>query len=245
MNAALRVQTDLGRIEDGVTNAHQMLLENGAEYIVKGPSFSPGHPLVAANELVSVRLANHLGLPTNDHRIATLGDDLFFASAWMTSGTHVPFVTRGRLAMCSNANRVYDIVVFDVWLANRDRHPRNLTTRIPRRDGDEFLILNDHSHCPVYVDETSDDLPGLINLPVEACVKPFLRDAIASRALLDASIASVTGVDDAVIRAVVASVPPKLIPDPAPARYVDFLTARRTRVRRLFEDGAGTFPNLR
>lgn len=244
----LRVITDYGEIGKGASKAHTVRCENGAEYLTKGPTYVPDHPMVAANELICVRLARQMGLPVLDFDVAELNGELFFASRRMVAGTFHPQIDPALLARCVNRDRVYDVVVFDAWVCNRDRHHENLVVRQPKpTPGGELLLLNDHSHCPVYPPALVADLPSLVPSPISAYSAhlAFVRDAITDLALLDVALTSAESISDAMINAIVAAVPERLLPVPDRVYYTTLLNGRRPLLRTLFASESHIFPNLK
>lgn len=162
----LSVHTDFGYVGEGASGARYVLAENGSEYLIKGPTLSPDNPFVAANELVAAYLGQALGLPMLDFGIVEMGSNEFFASSWMPPGSFYPAIRADLLARCENRDRVYDLVVFDAWLCNRDRHAGNLIVRVNRRRGEPdrlFMLLNDHSHCLLPPLRRPFQLPLLVN----------------------------------------------------------------------------------
>lgn len=244
----LSVWTDYGEIETGASRAHYVLAENGSEYIAKGPSFVPSHPTVAANEWVAAELATALALPLLDYRIVTMGGELFFASTWMRRESFATGIDRYLFNRCDNQHIVYELVVFDAWLINTDRHSGNLIVRLPKRTGDPHLaILNDHSHLLVSPSEpkTPEGLLSRLDGSPEPYVSlPFVREAITSRQRLSRAIDRVEKLPDVVIRDAVRSAPDKLLGAPYRAAYERFLLDRRTKLRAAFANKPGVFPNL-
>jgi hypothetical protein len=107
--SAQAVMDDHGEIGDGATHAHHVSAENGEEFIIKGRSFIPEHPTVAANEWIAANLAEALGLPILPSQLLTMNDELFFGSSWMTRGsTWHPQIDRGLFKRCENQDRAYD-----------------------------------------------------------------------------------------------------------------------------------------
>jgi len=167
---ALRVTEDYGSVGQTATAPHYVRAENGEEYLMKGTSFSPGHPYCAANELVVTRLAETLGLPVLNHAILEMRGELFFGSRWMERPTFYPQIDAQLFQKCGNKDRVYDLAAFDVWVCNRDRHHENLLVRRKSRpDGTEenWLLLNDHSHCPLAGGEHPSQFPNLTHIPIQ------------------------------------------------------------------------------
>jgi hypothetical protein len=239
------VETDYGPIGKGASLSHSVRCENGSEYLLKGPAYTPTHPLCAANELIVARIARQLGLPLLDFGVAQDGGELFFASQYMASGTFSPQITRDLLAQCANRDRIYPIAVLDAWVVNEDRHHENLIVREPTRGGDRLLLLNDHDRALVKPGETSGALNGKIDSPVAGCYRlDFLREAIVDKTRFESALVSVESMSDEMLAAIVASVPTALLPSADSRNYTAFLPARRARLRTLFSADTTTFPNL-
>lgn len=244
--SVLKVVTDYGEVGKGASNAHFVLAENGTEYLIKGPRFVPSHPTVGGNEWVAAKLADELGLPILDFRLVTMAGEYFFASQWMPSGTFSPGIDSDLLKRCTNRNRTHDVVVFDTWLYNQDRNNENLVVRLPRKSGDPHqLILNDHSHlliCPGGP-QSHKDLQS--RLDAGPCVSlPFVRESIDNWGDLDRALQGVEALSEARIREVVGTTPVGLLSETYRDAYQQFLVARRSRLRAVFEGHRTAFPNL-
>lgn len=243
----LPVWTDFGQVE-GASRAHYVRASNGSEYLIKGPLFTPEHPTVAGNEWVAAQLAGALGLPMLDYRIVQMGGNLFFASAWMQERSFAPGADAQLFGRCSNQELAYNVVVFDAWLINKDRHAQNLVVRLPLRGDDRYLlILNDHSHLLVNPQEprTPDRLSSRLDTSPGPYVSlPFVRESIESGERLDSAIGAVEGLPEATIRHAVQSAPMQLLPQPHRDAYERFLIERRERLRAVFHDHKDEFPNL-
>jgi len=244
----LKVVDDLGPVGKGASNARFVYAENGEEYLVKGPSLTPDHPTVGANEWTAARLAARLGLPIQDHAIVEMRGDVFFATRQMPSPTFYPAIDKMIFERCDNRDRAYDVVVFDAWLINSDRHEENLVARRTARNSDRCqLMLNDHSHLlvsPCGPRVGSQLMAHLDGAPGDYVRLPFIRDAITDPTRLQRALAAVEGLSEPDIRGIVATTPNELLSEPDRAVYGDFLTARRSRLGGLFRQSAGVFPNL-
>lgn len=245
----LKVWRDYGPIGRGASQARFVRAENGQEYLIKGPSLVNGHPYVATNELISVRLAQILGLPVLGHVILEQGADLFFGSEYMQAPTFYQSIDQALFTRCANQDRVYGIVVLDIWLRNRDRHHENLIVRrvVDGTGGAEelLLVLNDHSHCPLEPGTKPRQLADIVGSPVSESKKlDFLYAAVADQATLISWIEHVEGVSDDVLSDVVQSTPEAWLERSHHATIVDFLKSRRNKLRSLIIAGRGEFPNL-
>lgn len=246
---ALAVVDDYGKVPKGASEAHYVLAENGDEYIMKGPSFVPEQPTVAANEWIAVKLAALLGLPVLDHQILSMGDDLFFGSSWMQQPSFYPRIDEAKWKRCENRDRIYGIAVFDSWLINQDRHNANLIVRRVRHREERFLlILNDHSHLLVSPlgPEKIDRLMSRVDAPPDLFVSlPLIRANVVDPAKIHAVIDQIEALSDRDIQAVVGSTPDQLLPPADQAVYAEFLTQRKARLRGMMQAGEAVFPNLK
>ena len=243
-SAALTIYEDHGPIGEGVCKAHHVWAENGQEYIAKGPTFSSEHAYAAANEYIAYRLADYLGLPILGGRLLQAGTDFFFGSDWMPKGTWYDRMDEGLFNRCANMHRTYEIVAFDVWLCNVDRHSRNL---VARQLGQALtMLMNDHSHCLVAPGELPEHLAQRVSrwLPSEIVDLPYVRAAVSQAHLLSAAIGSIEGVSDGLIAAVVASLPPVLLPSGEHSHLLQFIISRRDKLRAMFEADRAYFRNL-
>ena len=82
--AKASVWTDYGQVGRGASLAHYVLAENGSEYIMKGPTYTPDHHYVAANEIIAGQIIRMLGLPLLDCCVLEMSGVLYFGSAWIS-----------------------------------------------------------------------------------------------------------------------------------------------------------------
>src|SRR5688572_19825807 len=120
--AIMGVVDDYGPVGEGVSGARYVLAENLQEYLIKGTAFARGNPYVAVNEWVAASLGRALGLPVLDWTVVQLGGNACFASAYMAKNSFDAKLTEANLAQCENRDRIYDVVAFDAWIGNVDRH---------------------------------------------------------------------------------------------------------------------------
>jgi hypothetical protein len=243
------VLDDLGKVPNGASEAHYVLAENGSEYLMKGPSFVPDQPTVAANEWVAVKLAGMLGLPVLDHQILSMDGDLFFGSAWMQPPSFYPNIDEEKWERCENRSRIHEIAVFDTWLINQDRHSGNLIVRRVKRNEDRFvLLLNDHSHLLVSPlgPHKTDDLMMALDWPAARFISlPLIRQNVVEPSMFHNTIDQIEQLSETAIRGAVASTPSELLSPADQTIYGDFLMQRRGRLRALIQAQSSIFPNLK
>lgn len=247
----LRTQVidDYGPVGKGASQGHFVLAENGNEYMIKGPALTPNHAYVAANELIAAQIAGSLGLPVLDYCIVETGGNVYSGSTVMPRGTFHAQTDATLFDSCLNADRVYDVVAFDAFVCNVDRHHENLLVRTRRPAGTQMdqnlLLLNDHSHCLVLPGADPASLAALLGTPPSAYVSlDFVRDRILHVSMLSNAIQKLENFDDQAILAIVNGLPGAFFPGAGQQDYVDFLIGRKAELRATFESGRAVFANL-
>ncbi len=246
-----RVVDDFGPLgAGGASDPRYVRCENGSEYIVKGPSITPQEPYVAVNELVAAQIGGTLGLPILPFCVVDFQGHACFGSEYMLPGTFDPIVDETFLRGCENQDRVYDLVVFDVWLCNNDRHSLNLIVRqppahrgAPKRN---LLMMNDHSRCLIQPNMKPGDLsPALGGALISPyIIVQFIRDAIRDAASLKSAIDKATRIGADQIQRAIECIPQVLL-SPQDGRLIaDFLIDRQTRLRTIFRAERHVFMNL-
>lgn len=249
-NKVLGIATDYGPIGRGASNARYIEATDGKEYLIKGPSLAPDNPMVGANELVAVRLAERLGLPVLGHAVVERGGEWFFASNWMDSSRFSPALDKELFAKCENRDCVYGTVVFDAWLINKDRHNENLVARRINRTSPprHALLLNDHSHLLVSPSGPTGiaGLMGHLDRPASGFVwLDFLRASISAVTSLRGALTAIEQLSDKEVESIVDSTPDVLLSPSDKRIYADFLNQRRTRLRAVMQKEPSPFPNLK
>ncbi len=209
----------------------RIVTDAGPAYIKALGNRQGPHPL--ACELVATQLARWFGLPTFEFALieldAAVDEVSFLRGGQAASGT--AFVTRAmaghawggaamELSQLTNSEAVSQLVVFDTWTLNCDRHPPDLTVRKPNYDnvfladvtaealGNARLIAMDHTHCFTCgrdlnqscadIDRIKDDrLYGLF---------PAFRDSIR-QVRLEPAIARLREVNENSVKECVAQIP--------------------------------------
>lgn len=136
----------------GWSQPHLIMCEDGELYIVKLMN-NPQGVRALANEWVCSRLAKRLDLPLPRSELIYISEDIaktepilqnlcyegpHYGSLFIPDCTDHP--TEEQLAQCTNKEQVADIIIFDHWLTNNDRHLW--------RDGEQNIIvsLGESSH---------------------------------------------------------------------------------------------------
>jgi hypothetical protein len=249
MATGLPIVDDYGPIGRGASAARYVLASNGSEYLIKGPNLTPAHRNVAANEFVAVRLADLVGLPVLDHRILEMEGQLFFGSGWMQQASFYPQITEDLFKRCHNRQQAYELVVFDSWICNVDRHQENLVVRhIHGKAGSgdrHLLLLNDHSHCLIQPGQAPNDLKRLLaSTPANYIRLDFVKTAITEPAKVRRAIDKMLAVESEDIKGLTQSIPDEFLPDGGREIIEEFLFERRSRLRTLFRNARATFSNL-
>ncbi len=237
---------DYGEVGDGASRAHYVLAENGSEYIAKGPSFNPELPYVAANELLAASFASFLALPLLDFKLITHDHALYFGSAWLDKRVaFYPALTRELFERANNKVRSYDIVTFDYWICNVDRHQHNLLLRKDPLGGGaaELLVLNDHSHSIIKHGSSPPNMTDYVD-EVPPVQLDFLRDSITSQEMLSNSVSLIEGIGNGTIDAICSNVPEAFLSAEEADGVSSFLKMRRDKLRSMINATVAVFPNL-
>jgi hypothetical protein len=217
---------------DGMMNARHVLAANGSEYVIKGPTTSPGYKYVGANELICAKLAKGLGLPVLEHDLLQDDNKLFFGSLHMRTSDFYQELTPGLFARCINAQVVYLMVAFDTWVCNNDRHEENLIARrLSTGPGVERLLLicNDHSNALLHTVRPSG-LKMFDMSMAEAVLVPFVRDFLTDAGLFRAELNKVIQYPRSLIKSAVQAVPTQWLGPREKSQVEDFLISRQGRL---------------
>ena len=104
---------------------------------------TPAMPYTVFNELISNRFANLLMLPCPPgFMIEPEGEPYFVSLNFNLSGQDLP-PANPNLIIQNHQNLVWGIILFDAWIANADRHNRNISFDTVTNK----LHIFDHSHA--------------------------------------------------------------------------------------------------
>ena len=118
---------------EGWSKPHLILCDDGHLYVVKLMS-NPQGLRVLANELFCCQLAKQMKLPVPDGEIIYINEVILnllpleieanegphFGSRYIPDSTDHP--NEAEIAQCSNIDQVADMIIFDFWSNNNDRH---------------------------------------------------------------------------------------------------------------------------
>ena len=233
---------------EGGSRAYRYLLaSNGSEYYCKGPSLTPGHPYLGANEWVAAGLARRLAIPVRELAVIEwdgsllVGVELLPNARKMTGPLNA--ATWQRL---SNAPAVaYDVAVLDGWTLNTDRHEQNWLGVVLGPDRGLFMV-NDHDLALMGINRPPAELAQLAQTPLvpEFFRTAVIRDAIIDAHALEAAVARAQAVEDQLLANLVGQVPGAWLSDGEKEHVLRFLRDRRDHLGDLFEHGHNLFPNL-
>lgn len=123
---------------DGITNARYATVEGVAKVN------NPGHPYVVANEYVAGEIGHFLGLPLPPSFVTRAADNtpLFLSVNFNPRGDDLPPVIPAMVAR-SHPDIAVGTLVYDMLIANSDRHNRNLVFDMTSAQ----IAIFDHSHA--------------------------------------------------------------------------------------------------
>lgn len=243
MGDTVTIQTIYREVGTGMCRTHYVLGSDGLEYAAKGPSFIRNFRHVATNELVAVGIASKMGLPVQEWRVLTRGKKMFFGSRWIPESLYHSTIDDYLFESCKNKDLVYELVVFDFWICNTDRHSGNLwalcagdSPRAKNCRAEHALLLIDHAGGLLQDDrDPTHFASALVHTRIDQCVQlPCIQKAIINPARLSKAIDVAESVSDDDIASIVNAVPSKLLPIAERGSWAAFLVSRRNELRKLF-----------
>ncbi len=184
-----------------------------------------------ACEWIGTKLAAWFGLPTFNVAIIQVEseDEIPLGHGRMaeTGSAFVSRMERGHpwgggvkeLSLVHNIEQVNDLVVFDTWVLNCDRHPPDLKTRKPNRDNVFFseedapdgmftLKAIDHTHCFTCGRELNESATKIENVKDDRIygLFPEFADHVED-GLVRKSLAKLAKLDSCFVRDLVYSIP--------------------------------------
>lgn len=138
---------------EGKSNAHLIAFDDGRNYVVK--FLQEGFERTLPNEWISYCLARYLGLPVPFAQIIELPQDFISrtpelsqmpASQYQFASLYVSDCLDGHQAAnvkdILNSETLAGVIVFDYWLANRDRTRKNILLREESADSYRLWIID-------------------------------------------------------------------------------------------------------
>lgn len=217
----------------------------GAQYVnvsAVGKANSANAPYVVANELVCSQLGHLLKLPVPPGFVI-LNENAqphFACLDFSLTGDALPPIIPDRFAAAFR-EQIGSILAFDIFIANDDRHARNLAADYS--SGPPRYTLFDHSHAllgggPNWQRKLDVALDTL------AIGNHILAGYIDDDQHFDPMLARIEGIPDYYIEETVAGAQEYGLDDATVERLHNFLGDRRQRVRQLIIENRGAFPRI-
>jgi len=246
----LTVVEEFPGFEAGASRTRHVKCDDGREYAIKAADSDLGNPYLPANEWIAARLAVALDLPIIPHAVVCHESRLCFGSRWLGREL-VPFITPELLAQCRNVDTVHDLVIFDAWIINGDRHPQNIWVHQQiggPDDGACDLLLPDHGHAVIPPGSKPETLAAnwlAVPAQLSAPKLPAVQATVSSLSSLRRAVAAIRTLPDDSIRTLVRSTPEEWLAAEEADAVVDFLLARRLRLPLVFAGADALYPALR
>lgn len=241
----LQVEVDLGPVGQGASASRFFQAENGSEYIVKAPHLAGSNPFVGANELIAAELTLALGLPTVEWRLLELGGYVYFGCQRVTD--FAPIFDAAIFSRLNNPDRAYDMVAFDLWMMNIDRHDNNIRARKVQNQPDQYLlVMIDHGHALLPPGRKVAHLPNLTSSVESAFVKSAtIRTALSDANSLERAVESIKQLDDEAVRLAVNKVPSDWLSASDRGVVIQLLLQRKWGLTEMANRLKTHLPNLR
>lgn len=219
---------------------------NHGHYAAK--EYLAAKPYTLVSEYISADIASLLGLPIPARQIITFKGKRMLGFEWRDDAKSFE---PGIEAKLTNANAVPGMLAFDVLLCNRDRHRGNVLLQRPSPSLDRYTFsLIDHSHALIgdmpnmealiqFLRRHYDPAPFLQVAPLE------LRQLVTGWADFDPWLSRIESLTETNLENILSGIPDEWRPrDDDCSLIMDFLFARKNRVRQLLFDGRAYFPKL-
>ncbi|MBA7678366.1 hypothetical protein ES703_86640 [subsurface metagenome] len=231
----------------GASGGHLLDWLNHGHYAAK--EYSADKPYTLISEYISADIASLLGLPIPARQIIPFRGKKMLGFEWR--GDAKSFEP-GMEIKLTNANAIPGMLAFDVLLGNRDRHRGNVLFQRPSPNLDRYTFyLIDHSHALIgdmpdmetftqFLEQHNDPTPFLQAAPEQ------LRALVSDWADFDPWLAKIESLTGTNLHNILVGIPSEWIPHQGDCSLIiDFLLARKNRVRHLLVDGRLYFPKLR
>lgn len=214
------------------------------EGIYASKCFLPERPYTLVNEVVCAELATKLELPIPARRYLEFQDKLWFGMEWRADQSNLTEQTLNNL---TNKDKVADLIAFDVFVCNPDRHDGNIIVQkvSPVLHLYTFFVI-DHSHALVGTRTRAQQLiSGSTDTTSYLRHNRMLLALIHSLTQFDEFIGRVQALTKTEIAEVIDSVPKVWRPTPDDTlSLVPFLVRRKEQLRELLREARDCFPNL-
>lgn len=210
--------------------------------------YSTTKPYTLVSEYICADIASSLGLPIPARQIIPFKGRKVLGFEWRADAKSFE---PGMEAKITNANAIPGMLAFDVLVCNRDRHGGNVLLQRPSPNLDRYTFyLIDHSHALIgdmpnmkaltqFLDNHHDPAPFLQVAPMQ------LRALVSGWDDFDPWLAKIESLTRTGLENILIGIPAEWRPkENDSALIIDFLLARKDRVRSLLHDGQVYFPEI-
>lgn len=198
-------------------------------------------PYTVANELICMNLARAVLLPVPPGFLIERNCTPYYVSMnFNLAGEDLPPADAKKI-VSNHAGIAWGIILFDIWVANTDRHNRNIVYDQSRG----VVQIFDHSHAFFYdrSGNPRDRLEGLeedLGTGVNHCLAKEIKSFDQMPAWTERFVA----VPNFYVEEIVQSATQVGLPDDAVQFCTEFLCERKSRLRDLVEGNRNQFPSL-
>ncbi|HEX8393913.1 MAG TPA: HipA family kinase [Longimicrobium sp.] len=207
---------------------------------------SPKEPSAVANEYIGAELAKHIRLPIPPHfcgYIRRTSRKAFCSLDATVGGAKLPAINPV-LACTEEPDLCTGVLIFDIWIANVDRHLRNISyqrERMPHK-----LTIIDHSRALFYYQNFNSRFKGDLGIIRPEDKNPHaLLYSLSSPDYFHKWITRVKNVSSEYIKEIVNDAAELGLPATARVYGYDFLLRRRDSIETLIRSNQAAFRGIR
>lgn len=197
-------------------------------------------PYTVANELICMSLARAVLLPVPPGFLVEKADDPYYVSMnFNLAGEDLPPADTKKI-VSNHAGVAWGIILFDIWVANGDRHNKNIAYDQSR----DIVQMFDHSHAFFYGSDNPKARLEALGDDLGIGGRHCLAKEVKSLDQMPAWADRFAAVPDYYIEEIVQSATQVGLPHDAAPFCAEFLSEKKSCLRELVENSRPQFPSL-
>ncbi|HEY0016241.1 MAG TPA: HipA family kinase [Longimicrobium sp.] len=198
-------------------------------------------PFAVANEYIAAELAQHIRLPMPPHFCAYIKRTtrpVFCSLSATLAGAKLPPIDP-IIAMAEAPDLCAGVLLFDIWIANDDRHRRNISYQ--RERPPHKLTIFDHSHSLFYYTDYRRRHAGKLGIIGQFGARHCLLDVLPNPDYFDKWVARIKNVNNDYVKEILSNADSLGLPKHVQRDGYDYLLHRRDNIDALVRENKKLF----